>query len=157
MRDCLKLPLAPHVRSYDACYSADQCRYHLLLEDVSDTHVGAAERPPDLEYGKALVDRLAAMHAHWLGEERLAAISEALPRREQMIPFLKVARRGAPRYIESCATELAPRWPAAIVGLCARRRDATAERVKNPSDSPSPMVTSRNNILVARAGSEPTL
>lgn len=56
-RDYLDVPDAPLVRCYDGDYSEERQCYHLLLEDVSATHVVACDKPPALEYGLALVKR----------------------------------------------------------------------------------------------------
>ena len=49
-RDYLGVAGAPLVRCYDAAYSARRQRYHLLLDDLSPTHVTASTKPPTLEY-----------------------------------------------------------------------------------------------------------
>ena len=55
-RDYVDVEDAPLVRCYSAAYSAEQQRYHLLLGDLSDTHVVAAQKAPTLEYGLALAE-----------------------------------------------------------------------------------------------------
>ena len=70
-RDYVDVPDAPLIRCHDAAYSAADHGYHLLLDDVADTHVEATDRPPTLEYALALADGLAAMHARWWGADRL--------------------------------------------------------------------------------------
>lgn len=65
MRDYTDVENAPLIHCYDAAYSAEQLRYHVLLDDVSEIHIEAAEKAPALEYGFALAEGLAAMHARW--------------------------------------------------------------------------------------------
>src|SRR5262249_54283078 len=60
------------VRCYDAAYSEEKRRYHLLLDDLSETHVEASRKRPTLDHGLALAEGLAAMHARWWGAQRLA-------------------------------------------------------------------------------------
>ena len=48
------MPDAPLLRCYDARYSEELRRYHVLLDDVSETHVNASEKEPTLAYGLAL-------------------------------------------------------------------------------------------------------
>ena len=54
-RDYLDVALtAPLVRCYDAVYSKDLNRYHLLFDDVSETHVAATEKALTIQHGFAL-------------------------------------------------------------------------------------------------------
>jgi thiamine kinase-like enzyme len=61
------------VRCYDAVYSAEDGRSHLLLADVSDTHftpvtkaqVLAGETMPAHAHLEAMVDAIARLHAYW--------------------------------------------------------------------------------------------
>lgn len=78
MRDYVDLPQAPLLRCYDGEFSAEQGRYHLLLDDVSESHVEAAQKEPVLDYGVALAEGLAALYARWWGAERLAEARAAM-------------------------------------------------------------------------------
>ena len=62
-RDYVDVENAPLLRCHDAAYSEEQNRYHLLLDDVSRTHVPASECTPTLDYGLALAEGLAMLHA----------------------------------------------------------------------------------------------
>ena len=63
-QDYVGVEAAPLLRCYSGAYSEADRRYHLLLDDVSQTHVEAREKEPTLEYGLALAEGLAVMHAH---------------------------------------------------------------------------------------------
>ena len=80
-RDYRGVRVVPIVPCYDAALSEDSRRYHVLLDDVSQTHVRAFERPFTLGYGLALAEGLAEMHAHWWGGERLRQGGFAIPPR----------------------------------------------------------------------------
>ena len=56
----------PFIRCYDAAYSSEYDRSHLLLEDLSETHF-QPESPqlPSNLYCESAVDCLAQLHAHW--------------------------------------------------------------------------------------------
>jgi len=43
-RDYVNVPNAPLLRCYDAAYSEGLKRYHILLDDVAETHIEAAEK-----------------------------------------------------------------------------------------------------------------
>jgi thiamine kinase-like enzyme len=61
------------VRCYDAAYSAEDGRSHLLLADASDTHFTPVTKPqllagetmPAQAHLEAMVDALARLHAYW--------------------------------------------------------------------------------------------
>ncbi len=102
-RDYVGVAGVPLVRCHDAAYSAEKRRYHVLLDDVSETHVERAHKPPTLEHGLTLAEGLAAMHAHWWGAERLAAAGEQLPGAQPIEAFVGVARPGLLHIVGCCA------------------------------------------------------
>jgi hypothetical protein len=127
-RDYVGLDDAPLVRCFDGAYSAAQLRYHLLLEDVSTTHVEAAEKEPTLGYGLALAEALAILHAHWWGEARLAEASAPIHDPEHIRRFVTIAEPGAGHIVEQFAAELEAHWPAAIRDLFAYHPQAIIAR-----------------------------
>jgi hypothetical protein len=78
------MPQSPAPRCYDAVFSAEAGRSHLLFEDLSATHANPQdELPPPLSYTEQLVDALATFHAYWWQHPRLqsdiAGIAEDVP------------------------------------------------------------------------------
>ena len=63
VRDYVGLENAPLVRCYDAEFMPG-IGYHLLLEDLSETHADRKTVPPTLAHGLALAEALARLHAH---------------------------------------------------------------------------------------------
>jgi thiamine kinase-like enzyme len=62
---------AQTARCYAAAYAADPARFHLLLEDLSDTHERCAwPLPPTPHQLEQAVDCLASIHAHWWDHPR---------------------------------------------------------------------------------------
>ena len=63
----------PLVRCYDAVYSAEKGCNHLLLDDLSETHIAvrASQLPPTIEQCEQIVDALAQIHAYWWDHPRL--------------------------------------------------------------------------------------
>jgi hypothetical protein len=59
------MPGGPFPRCYDAEYSSG--RFHLLLEDLSETHMVLTEwpLPPNIEACERIVDTWATFHAFW--------------------------------------------------------------------------------------------
>jgi hypothetical protein len=155
-RDYRDVPDAPLVRCYDAAFSEDEQRYHLLLDDVSQTHVEAAELAPTLAYGLALAEGLAVMHARWWGAGRLAEAGAPIHGAEHIRRFVKIAEPGAGHIIKRFATELEPHWPDAIRELYARHPQALIERTVN--DNGFTLIhgdVGHNNVLVPRHGRGP--
>ena len=147
---------APLVRCYDAAFSDEQQRYHLLLDDLSETHVQAAEKAPTLEYGLALAEGLAAMHAHWWGAKRLAEAEAPIHSAGHIRRFVDIAEPGAGHILTHFSAELEPHWPAAIRALYAKHPQALIDRTQD--DNGFTLIHSDagdSNILVPRNGDRP--
>ena len=69
-RDFIGVEGVPLVRCYSAVFSGELQRYHVLLDDLSESHIEAEEKTPTIEYGLALAEGLAVMHARWWGAQR---------------------------------------------------------------------------------------
>jgi thiamine kinase-like enzyme len=63
----------PVVHCYDAIYSEKNGRAHLLMEDLSETHVShpPSMLPPPQAHAEQIVDALARIHAYWWDHPRL--------------------------------------------------------------------------------------
>jgi hypothetical protein len=62
----------PSVPCYAAAYDAEMGAYHLLLEDVSETHfLVEREAPASKVDTEQMIDLLARFHAHWWGQAGL--------------------------------------------------------------------------------------
>ena len=62
-RDYLSMTDAPLVRCFDAQYEPG-VGYHLLLEDLAESHVDNKLIPPSLHYGFAVAEALGRLHRH---------------------------------------------------------------------------------------------
>ncbi|MEP7188971.1 MAG: aminoglycoside phosphotransferase family protein [Roseiflexaceae bacterium] len=83
---CMYQALAEHQRElpiiqcYDAVYDSARGAYHILLDDLSDTHDQPAWHLEIAErYITQTVDCLAQFHAYWWEHPRLGAIAGVLP------------------------------------------------------------------------------
>jgi Phosphotransferase enzyme family len=80
VRDFVGLADAPLVRCHHA--EADDTHYHLLLDDLTDTHRNQHDVPVTPQYGRSLVESIAQLHAHrWAQAPSDAADIEASLRR----------------------------------------------------------------------------
>lgn len=110
-RDYVDAKHVPLLRCYDAEYSPEANRYHILLDDVSDTHIEAAEKEPTLAYGLALAEGLAAMHAHWWGQGRLSEAGAPIHDAKHIRTFVDMAAPGVEHIVSKFSAELKPHWP----------------------------------------------
>jgi hypothetical protein len=90
-RDYVGVEDAPLVRCYDAAFSAEQQRYHVLLDDLSETHVEAEKNAPTLEYGLVLAEGLAVLHARWWGAQRFAEVGATMHSARHLRRFVGIA------------------------------------------------------------------
>jgi len=67
-----QMPDSPLARCFDANYSQTSGQWHLLLDDLSQTH-SAAVGLPSFDECVLAVDTLAQIHAHWWEHPRLGA------------------------------------------------------------------------------------
>jgi hypothetical protein len=155
-RDYVGLQHAPLLRCYDGVYSQELGRYHLLLDDVSQTHIEAGEKQPTLEYGLALAEGLAVLHARWWSLERLKEAGAPIHSGAHIQNFVDIAAPGAGHIIGQFSAELKPHWLAAIPELFEKHPPAMIRRAQNPDgftlihgDAGS------YNILVPRQGDRP--
>ena len=127
-RDYVGVEGAPILRCYDAAFSEEQLRYHLLLDDLSETHIVAADKTPTLGYGLALAEGLAVMHARWWGARRLAEAGAPIHSAEHIRRFVEIAEPGAGHIIAHFSGELKAHWPGMMRDLYARHPNALIDR-----------------------------
>ncbi len=155
-RDYVDAPAAPLLRCYDAAWSPALQRYHVLLEDVSETHVNASEKQPTLVYGLALAEGLAALHARWWGGERLAEAGAPIHDAGHIRRFAAIAQPGVDHILRRFSSELQPHWPDVMRELFARHPQAMIERTSDPDGFT--LIhgdTGEQNILMPRQGERP--
>lgn len=66
----------PSVRCYQAVYSDEQDRYHVLLDDLTDTHFALPpmQMPPLGHHCDMIIDALAHLHAHYWNHPQLGEL-----------------------------------------------------------------------------------
>jgi hypothetical protein len=154
--DYVDVPDAPLIRCHDAAHSTNDHAYHLLLDDVTATHIEATGRPPTPEYALALADGFAAIHARWWGADRLATTSQPIHDAAHIQHFVDISAPGVPHVLGNCTSELATHWPDLINQVFARHPAAMIDRTRDSRGFTiihgDPGCT---NILVPRTGSRP--
>ena len=147
---------APLVPCYDAAFSGQLKRYHILLDDLSETHIEASEKAPTLAYGLALADGLAAIHARWWAAGRFLELGAAMHTAGQIQRFVDASKPGAAHILDHFQNELKPHWPDAIRTLYARHPQALISRTQD--DNGFTLIhgdAGCYNILVPRQGDQP--
>jgi hypothetical protein len=71
----------PIIRCYQAVYSPEAGQFHLLLEDLSETHFPhpPSQLPPLQAYSEQIVDALARLHAYWWDDVRPGKLAGQRP------------------------------------------------------------------------------
>ena len=155
-RDYVDMPDAPLLRCYNGRYSSTLQRYHLLLEDVSSTHMVTCDSPPTLDYGLALAEECARLHAHWWGAARLAEASAPIHEAAYIRRFVEIAEPGARHIIEQVTDDLAPHWPAALLDLFAHHPQVMITRTQDSNGFTLIHGDAGcHNIMVPRSGERP--
>lgn len=155
-RDYLDVEDAPIIRCYSAAFSEQQLRYHLLLDDLSETYIEASQKAPTLDYGLALVEGLALMHARWWGAEGLAAAGAPMHSAEHIQRFVDIAEPGVGHILGRFEDELEPGWPDLLGELFAKHPQAIIERTWD--ENGFTLIhgdVGDTNVLVPRDGDRP--
>ncbi|MFZ0545329.1 MAG: hypothetical protein WAM60_07820 [Candidatus Promineifilaceae bacterium] len=155
-QDYAGLQNAPLLRCYDSVYSETMSRYHLLLQDVSETHVKAAEKEPVLAYGLALAEGLAALHSYWWGAERLAEANGPIHSADHIRRFVEIAEPGVGHILGRFSAELEAHWPETLRGLFAGHPQAMIKRTQEANGFT--LIhgdVGHNNVLVPKEGDRP--
>jgi hypothetical protein len=155
-RDYVGVAGVPLIRCYDAAYSAELHRYHILMDDLTETHVAAADKAPTLEYGLALAEGLAAMHARWWGAQRFSELGATMHTAQFIQRFVGKSEAGAAQILNRFSNEMELHWPDAIRKLFVKHPAALIERAKN--DNGFTLVhgdVGHHNVLVPRVGDQP--
>ena len=155
-RDYLDVPDAPLVRCYHAGYSKEPRHYHLLLEDVSDTHFPAYEKERELASGLAMVEGLATLHTRWWGPQRLAEAGASIHTSAEIQHFVNMGWPGVAPILSHYSDQFEPHWPDLIKETFARHSQAAIARTLQATDQTIIHGDANpTNILIPRRGNRP--
>lgn len=155
-RDFTGVEGAPLVRCYNAVFSGELQRYHVLLDNLSATHIEAEEKKPTIEYGLALAEGLAVMHAHWWGAQQFTQAGATMHSAEHILRFVDIAESGVENIINNFSSELEPHWQDSIRALYAKHPQTILKRTKD--DRGFTLIhgdVGHKNVLVPRDGDRP--
>lgn len=155
-RDFIGVEGVPLVHCYNAVFSEELHRYHLLLDDLSETHIEAELKTPTIEYGLALAEGLAAMHAHWWGAHQFEKVGATMHSAGHIRRFVEISGSGVDNLLYHYSADLESHWPDAIRTFYAKHPRVIIERTKD--DRGFTLVhgdPGQKNILVPRTGDRP--
>jgi hypothetical protein len=155
-QDYADLNNAPLLRCYSAKYAKEHKRYHLLLDDASETHVTASEKEPTLEYGLVLADGLAVLHARWWGANQLAEAGLSMHNSSDIQEFVDIAARGVEHICNHFSRELESHWRANLHEIFVEHPQVMMKRMDDPNGfTIIHGDVGSANILVPRQGNYP--
>ena len=114
---------APLVRCHHA--DADATHYHLLLDDLADTHRNQDDVPVTAEYGRGLAESLARLHAHRWGRSRVDAAA--------IQASLRMPLAGLPAMLAAMEEGFSTAERARVAEVFDRLPQALARRAQDPS------------------------
>ena len=100
----------PLVRCFDAVFSAEGGRLHVLLEDLSDTHFSEppSQLPPTRHHCFAIVDAVATLHAAWWERPPWEVLGLHLPDQRVIDARIADVRRRIERFVDFLDDRLSP-------------------------------------------------
>lgn len=105
---------APLLRCHDACYQAEPRSYHLLLDDVTDSHQPCWDVAVTPGWLQALGDAAAALHAARWDAAALQAAGAGLPDAAAIERYVAHCRQGLAPLLASIDAEMRHRCEAAL-------------------------------------------
>jgi hypothetical protein len=106
--DYADVPNAPLPRCYDAAYDLAVGAYHLLLQDLTETHRNNWNTAPTLDYGLTLADALARLHLPYFSDAALARIDETPPDEATVRRYLDAVMRGIEPMLAAAGDDVTP-------------------------------------------------
>ena len=128
----IMMPESPAVRCYDAAYDAEAGSYHLLLEDVSQTHFSVTHPlPPPRFQAEQMVDLLARFHAFWWDHPRLGEDAGALVTDCFIKNYIKLVENKFEQFVDFMGDRLSSKRKKMYEQAFARHPTLLIERIVN--------------------------
>jgi hypothetical protein len=130
-------PEAPLPRCYDAGFDRESQGYHLLLEDLSDTHAAcfegareAVRARADEHHARALARAIATLHAARWGREGLAKVDITFPTHADFARHQAFVERGVERLLTFAGPRLDARWHMRIRHIFGKLAERLTQRAQ---------------------------
>src|SRR5690349_12185316 len=126
-----EIPDAPIPRCYHYAYNRDNGKYHLLLEDLSDTHAPDVE--PTWKLATSTMSALAQLHAAWWNHPKLSLVGE-YPDKDKIEKYVAIADNGLAPMLEEVGEDLPKEWLSLIHKIFETHREKMIDRVGDGKD-----------------------
>jgi hypothetical protein len=102
-----EMPDPPFIHCYDAAYSVESDRAHLLLDDLSETHFQPeSPQPPSERYCELAVDCMAQLHAYWWEHPQLGKGIGKLFDESELNTFVREVENNVTGFVDFLRDEL---------------------------------------------------
>jgi hypothetical protein len=132
-QDYAGLDQAPIPKCYHAAYSEEPRSYHLLVADLAATHHNSWETIPTLEYGLAVIEALALLHAYWWNPYKLAAAGKSIASAPEISRYIEHIQAGLAPLLAEVGADIKPEWAEKLRQIFAKHPAKMLERTKNPA------------------------
>jgi len=129
-KDYTNLADPPIPVCFDAQYSEISGNYHILMEDLSETH--EKDTSPTLEFSTAVAVALADLHTHGWGREKISAFGQNIPDKNKIDIYINHIKKGIDPLLKEVLDEINPSWKAALLDIFKYHPEKMLERIKNP-------------------------
>jgi hypothetical protein len=123
---------APLVPCYDACYSRELGAYHILLEDLTETHQTTWHEKPTHEHALTMARALATLHAYRWGEARWAGTSAVMPSTPVLSHYIGHIEKGLEPMLNEVRSDVPPVWETRLRAIFRTHPRLMVERTRNP-------------------------
>ncbi len=125
------MPRSPTVPCFDAAFDPESGAYHLLMLDVSDTHMMTEyDLSPRRWHIECMIDLLANFHAFWWDHERLGNTIGEFPSQDELHGLVEHVRSNATSFVDFMDDRLSPNRKAALERVLERYSDLLIERCR---------------------------
>jgi thiamine kinase-like enzyme len=126
----------PIVRCYDAIYDDTQQSFHLLLEDLSQSHDSNPPSflPPTIPDAERIIDALTEFHAFWWNNSMLGSVIGQLPTRASIQQNTADMAETFSRFVDFLGDRFAEKHKAMYETLLAKLPDLLSHRLIGASN-----------------------
>jgi hypothetical protein len=121
----------PLPRCYHYAYHKEQGKYHLLLEDLSDTH--APDIKPTWKLATSIIVSIAQLHASWWNHPKLSLVGE-FPNKSKLEKYVSFAAAGLAPMLDDVGADLPQEQLDLIHNIFDRHCQKMIERAGNGKD-----------------------
>ena len=123
---------APLVPCYDARYSRSVGAYHILLDDLTETHQTTWQVTPTLEHALTLARSLATLHAYRWGEARWEGTAGVMPSQATLTRYIDHISKGLEPMLNDVRGDVPPVWETTLRRIFRTHPRLMVERTRNP-------------------------